>query len=198
MKNLVASTLAVATLLVSTAALSSTIPAAANWTVNTTTLQNRASPGPTTSITDVYGGVLLQYDELSGGNNVGTATRQYDYTTGPAIGPEWLDLNIQYNAFHGFFQPDTGLFITLNNIIHTALIPFANNAGPGSVNALFKHIDLHLQTGDIWGIRAIAGNFDSGPGVTGNIRVTVPEPGTLAILGLGLAGLGFARRRKTV
>ena len=27
-------------------------------------------------------------------------------------------------------------------------------------------------------------------------RVQVPEPGTLAIFGLGLVGLGFARRRK--
>lgn len=30
----------------------------------------------------------------------------------------------------------------------------------------------------------------------GSARVNVPEPSTLALLGLGLAGLGFARRRK--
>ncbi len=27
---------------------------------------------------------------------------------------------------------------------------------------------------------------------------TIPEPGTLTILGLGLAGLGFARRRRMI
>ena len=29
-----------------------------------------------------------------------------------------------------------------------------------------------------------------------NINVSVPEPGTLALFGLGLAGLGFARRKR--
>jgi hypothetical protein len=33
-------------------------------------------------------------------------------------------------------------------------------------------------------------------GATVRVEVTVPEPATLALLGIALAGLGFLRRRK--
>jgi hypothetical protein len=33
--------------------------------------------------------------------------------------------------------------------------------------------------------------------ITDNVNSLVPDPGTLALLGLGLAGLGLSRRRKT-
>lgn len=54
----------------------------------------------------------------------------------------------------------------------------------GDLTGLLSYIDGHP-------IAVIFGSADSTTNTT-----TVPEPGTLCLLGLGLAGLGFTRRRR--
>ena len=126
-------------------------------------------------------------------------------------------------GYTGFFFDAGGLpTATLNDILYGAtstqtytlpgnlLFSFGNsspNSGITVTNGSAANTSptFVIFNGGTSGYQYILGYDDVGAGpdrdfddmVIGvNVTSSVPEPGTLALLGLGLAGLGFVRRRK--
>ena len=97
-------------------------------------------------------------------------------------------------------------FGTLTNLYNTFVTDNGNICGSQFFQSGYSHCDavnidpfggnIRLWNSPGTGDWASPNNNDAFS-ETFVVRRAVPEPGTLALLGLGLAGLGLARRRKT-
>ena len=96
----------------------------------------------------------------------------------------WTSVNISAMSDYGSSAPAP--FTYVDPVYNDVIFDFS---GPGNFRASTGDPDdTSWSYSDATGGNTVAGNF----GITSR----VPEPGALSLLGLGLAGLGFARRRK--
>ena len=93
------------------------------------------------------------------------------------------------------------LRVFINDMMTPLFSSLVGSAGPGDLSPMFFDMALgQLSPGDVIYV-AIGPNgsdqFDS-VNLDFTIEKAVPEPGTLALFALGLAGLGVARRKRMI
>jgi hypothetical protein len=157
----------------------------------------------TVSGSDPYGmgsnlsitGNTLSYDfQHPGYAWSGVPDQTYVFTT-TAANAGTLALDIDASSFAAWFMAHTDMYIWQGSTDNKTWL-----AGDTWGGIAHSTMTLDLTQGQQWGFLAVGGNYDGTGILSGSFTVTngadVPEPTSIALLGLGALGLAFARRRK--
>ena len=191
------------------------LPAHANLITNGSFEQYTGPALTSGQWTILYGTNVTGWNTSTGCNNPNCGIELRNNVAGAASdGNIYAELDTNYNSFASQLLTTTGALYLLTFDYSPRM-----NVGTGSNGIQVwwngtlagTYTGSGSTTGNNWVSQSLylvggnpsttlefraVGSSDSYGGSLDNVSVTVPEPGTLALLGLGLAGLGFAKRKK--
>lgn len=168
---------------------------------------NPAEPGPVDGIYTVDTGTGLAtlvgktiWDTLAGIAFDSTGTL-YALGFDPEVGPFGTNMLFTFDMDNLIYDDDDPLLLVDNTRVTVDQNNYIFN-GMG-INPLTNEIFVtEAFTGDIYKVDPNTGAMTytgtPGPGLVSDLTFRVPEPGTLAVLSLGILGLALTRRRRAI